>query len=463
LQHPQGAGTPLLDATFDHSGERVATAGSDRSVRIWDAHTGATRTILTGHGSYVTAIAFSPDDSTVATASNDRTARTWDATSGNQLSVLRGHHSWISGLSFPAAGLIATAGADGDVRLWRTGETVLATQEPRDATDSVSFSDDGGLIVTATYSGVELQRWKPGSGTRAVVMPVPGGVNTASLSPDGRLVVVGAAWADNPSAPAQILRVPDGRPSGPPLTVAGRGNGAATAAFSPDGGLIVTTHRDGAARLWSPHSHRPLRRLGPTGPPSEQTTLIDAQFSPDGRRVATVGATGVTRVFDTASGRQLESLPPAKGKLGVAQLNAVAFQPGGKLLATAGEDGQALLWDVETRLKRPLQHDDAVTSVAFSPNGALVATGSQDGGARLWDARTAQPLGVIERAAEPVSSVAFSPDGRRLVVADGTKLVRVLDCGICGSVADLERSARARVSRALSRQERRDYLGGLDG
>jgi len=93
----------------------------------------------------------------------------------------------------------------------------------------------------------------------------------------------------------------------------------------------------------------------------------------------------------------------------------------------------------------------------------LVATGSQDGGARLWDARTAQPLGVIERAAEPVSSVAFSPDGRRLVVADGTKLVRVLDCGICGSVADLERSARARVSRALSRQERRDYLGGLDG
>jgi WD40 repeat protein len=465
LRPPRGGG-PLLDATFDHSGERVATAGLDRSVRIWDARTGATETILTGHGSYVTAIAFSPDDSTVATASNDRTARTWDASSGDQLSVLRGHNAWISGLSFPTFGLIATAGADGDVRLWRTGERELAIQKLGDLADSVSFSDDGALIVSATYSGVELRRWKPG-GARTTLIPVPGGINTASLSPDGRFVVVGAAYDEDPSAPARIFRVPSGRPSGAPLRIAGRRNGAVTAAFSPDGRLVVTTHRDGAARLWSSRSHRALRRLGPTSPPSSQTTLLDAQFSPDGRRVATVGKSGIARIFDTASGRQLESLPVAGGKLGVAQLNAVAFQPGGRLVATAGEDGQALLWDPGTRLTRPLEHDDAVTSVAFSPNGALVLTGSADGGVRLWDARTAQPLGVLERSQpnpeEPHASVAFSPDGRRLAVADGTRQVRVLECEICGSVADLERSARDRVSRTLTPQERRDYLGGLDG
>jgi WD40 repeat protein len=327
----------------------------------------------------------------------------------------------------------------------------------------VSFSDDGALIVTATYSGVELRPWKSGGPAQATTIRVPGGVNTASLSPNGRLVVVGAAYDDDPSAPARIFHVPSGRPSGPPLRLAARGDGAVTAAFSPDGRLVVTTHRDGAARLWSSRSNRELRRLGPTSPPSPDATLIDAQFSPDGRRVATVGATGITRIFDTASGRQLESLPPAGGKLGIVQLNAVAFQPGGRLVATAGEDGQALLWDPGTRLTRPLEHDDAVTSVAFSPNGALVATGSADGGVRLWDARTAQLLGILERSEEPLASVAFSPDGRRLVLADGTRRVRVVACGICGSVADLEHSARARVPRTLTPQERRDYLGGLDG
>ena len=300
------------------------------------------------------------------------------------------------------------------------------------------------------------------------MIPVPDGVNTASLSPDGRHVVVGAAYDEDPSAPARIFRVPSGRPSGAPLRIAGRRNGAVTAAFSPDGraGPDHPPRRRGAPlvialapRAAPPRSDQPAFRA--------DTTLIDAQFSPDGRRVATVGMSGIARVFDTASGRQLESLPAAGGKLGIAQLNAVAFQPGGRLVATAGEDGQALLWDPGTRLTRPLEHDDAVTSVAFSPNGALVLTGSADGGVRLWDARTAQPLGVLERSQpnpeEPLASVAFSPDGRRLVVADGTQQVRVLECGICGSVADLERSARARVSRTLTPQERRDYLGGLDG
>ena len=456
LRHPAPPGAPLVDATFDHSGGRVATAGVDHHVWIWDARTGATKAVLTGHGSYVTAIAFSPDDSTVATASNDRSARTWDAATGEPLSVLRGHDSWISGLAFPRADVIATAGADGDVRLWRTGETQLASFTPRGEPDTVTFSPDGARVAAATTRGVDLRPWKPGAG-RAVFIPVRGGINTASLSPDGRLVVVGAALDDRPSPPARVLRVADGRTSGRPLT-AGPGNGAVTAAFSPDGRMIVTAHRDGAARLWSSRSHRLLRRLGPAGTPSPKATLLDAQFSDDGRRVATVGVAGTARVFDAATGRQLTSVSVPKGALDV-PLNAAAFQPGGRILATGGADALALLWDLSTGKARPLPHDDSVSGVAFSPDGAIVASASWDRTVRLWDARTAQPLGVLERVAEPVASVAFSPDGRRLVTADWTNRVRVWACGICGSIRDLERSARTRVSRRLTPEERRAYLG----
>jgi WD40 repeat protein len=461
LHHPAPAGGPVLDATFDHSGEQVATAGVDHHVWIWDAHTGATKAVLTGHGSYVTAIAFSPDDSTVATASNDRSARTWDAATGEPLSVLRGHTSWISGLAFPAADVIATAGTDGQVRLWRTGETALASFTARGEPDTVSFSRDGALVATATTSGVEIRPWKPGAG-RSVLIPVGGGINTASLSPDGRLVVVAAARDDRPSPPARVLRVSDGRTSGRPLT-AGRANGAVTAAFSPDGRMIVTAHRDGAARLWSSNSQRLLRRLGPPHAPSDDATLLDAQFSHDGRRVATVGATGTARVFDTASGHRLKSLSVPKGAVHEFRLNAAAFQPRGGILATGGDDALALLWDLRTDIARALPHDDGVTSVAFSPDGAIVATASWDGTVRLWDPKTAQPLGVLERVPEGMLSVVFSPDGRRLVTADESGRVRVLDCRICGSIADLESRARARGLRPLTLEERRAYLGDTNG
>jgi WD40 repeat protein len=468
LAAPRGQ---LLDATFDHSAKHVATTAinlkdpADYSVRIWDTRTGAVDAILRGHASYVTAIEFSPDDSTVATASSDRSVRTWNATTGDQLSVLLGHDSQISGLAVPRADLIETAGTGGDVRLWRTGVQQLADLRTRQPVDTVSFSNDGALVVAAVAApdvGVELWPWKRGAAGRAVVIPVVGGASTASLSRDGHLVVVAAAHFERPSAPARVLRVPDGRTIGRPLK-AGSENGAVTAAFSPDGRTILTGHRDGAARLWSSHSHRLLRRLGPTGAPSERITLRDAQFSGDGRRVATVGATCIARIFDTASGRQLHSFSAARGKPDDVEFFSAAFQPGGAQLATTGTDGLTLLWNVTTREPRPLPHGDIVNGVAFSPDGAVVATASWDGTARLWDARTAQPLGILVRESHGVVSVAFSRDGRRLATADATGRVRVVDCEVCGSVADLQRGARARVPRDLTPQERRDYLGETDG
>jgi len=452
----------LLDATFDHAGKRVATASIDHSVRIWDTRTGAIDAILTGHAAYVTAIEFSPDDSTVVTGSNDRSVRTWNATTGDQLSLLLGHESRITGLSFPSADLIETIGTDGDVRLWQTGVRRRADLRTRREPDTLSFSHDDSLVVVATRGGVELLPWRPDAAGRVVVIRVAGGVNTASLSRDGQLVVVAAAYKKRPSAPARVIHVPDARTVGRPL-IAGARNGAVTAAFSPDGRMILTGHRDGAARLWSSRSHRLLRRLGPTGSPSERITLRDAQFSSDGRRVATVGATGIARIFDTASGRELQSFAAGRGQAAKVELYAAAFQPRGAQLATAGIDGLTLLWNVETREARPLPHGDSVNGAAFSPDGAVVGTASWDGTARLWDARTAQPLGILVHEPQGVMSVAFSRDGRRVATADESRRVRVFDCEVCGSVADLQRSARARVPRDLTPQERRDYMGETDG
>src|SRR5262249_39221035 len=110
---------PVRAVAFSSDGQVLASASSDRTVRLWDPNTGTTVANLSSHSDWVRAVAFSPDGQVLASASDDRTVRLWDPNTGTSRATLSGHSDWVWAVAFSLDGqVLASASSDGTVRLW---------------------------------------------------------------------------------------------------------------------------------------------------------------------------------------------------------------------------------------------------------------------------------------------------------------------------------------------------------
>ena len=151
---------PVRFATYSPDGKTLASGGLDRTVRFWDAETGAAVRDLKGHEGMAYAGAYSPDGKTLAVASS-KTVAVWDAKTDALLHTLEGHDGAAFCLAFsPDGSEIATGGRDKTVRRWnaKTGELIKTLEKHAAPVTAVAYSPDGADLLSGDANG-KILRW----------------------------------------------------------------------------------------------------------------------------------------------------------------------------------------------------------------------------------------------------------------------------------------------------------------
>ncbi len=341
------------------------------------------RTLSNAHQNGVKALTFSPDGAQLASVGGDGFVRIWNLADGTLIRSLRAHSYSISTALFLGTESLLTAGSErlgtsstGSIKRWRLSDGSLVQEWAGHGgrMTRTTFSPDGEKLATAGLDGA-IYLWRTGDGNvlrRLFSEPVEQSVYALRFAPDGGTLASGGQDG--------MLRLWDVVRGGFPHFFLAHSGGITSLRYSPDGSMVITGGYDRMVKLWDATTRLLVRTLsGHLG----GVSALDV--SPDGSLIASASFDETVRLWHAPTGALLSVL---RGHRGVVW--SVDFSPDGSYLFSGGADGTVRMWDVRTgNLIRMWQaHSGGVYQLAISPAGHLLASLGEDEALRFWNAHT---------------------------------------------------------------------------
>ena len=385
-----GHASPVSTLAFSSDEQMLASGDGSGEIKLWDAKTGQGLSAIAEANNLkeapgVGALAFSPDGKLLAAAlvvTEDITKNPnpksktqiaiWELSSGRQVQTLPSQDIRVDTIAFsPDSRMLASGGASNIVTLWdvASGKVSTAFTGKAEVVNVIRFTTDGAEMMSGNW-GTSLTAWSVSTGM--LVRQIPGSPRLQT----GHLPIP-MFFHNGPIFNSAVDRFAEAPFSNPTVVV----------------------------REWP--SMKTLREFKQNG--SSSTSL---GFSSSGRLLASGNTNGDIRIWDVDAGVELATI-----KEGFSS-DIITMSADNKLLAQVSEDGNSIrLWDTanETTVKELTGHTAEINTLVFSPDSKILASGSDDSTIRLWDLQNGE-VKIIKAHEEVagVGAIAFHPSGRWL-------------------------------------------------
>ncbi len=415
--------TSLQQEFITKSKKAIATAGEDRTIKLWSVD-GTWQRTLTGHTDAIRSVEFTRDSKTILSGSWDRTIMLWN-TNGNLLVTIRGHQDRVQDIEVsPDNKMVASASSDTTIKLWQVPDTLLRPFTGHRAGVLDVVLRDRLMASASEDNTIRLWQWnQPQEGLIRTPSQVLRGhkksVWDVALSPNGKFLA--SAGVDQTiklwNTQGKLL-----------TTLTGHGEPIRDVDISPDGKMMASASDDNTVRLWELDQMEGLQVTFKRLFIEHQREVYQIAFSPDSQLLASVSEDRqvIIRHLKQVGQGATETLKLSGHSDAV---RSVAFSPDGQFLASAGDDKTIRLWKIQRgkELKATLYktlegHERRILDIAFSPDGQLLASASRDDTVKLWR-QDGTLVTTLRGHTDSVFGLGFSPDGQFLASGSNDRLI----------------------------------------
>ncbi len=424
-------------------GTRLAAAGLQSTIAVWDLAARRLESKLIGHAGAVNSLAFFSDGNRLVSSGADNTIRTWDIANTSQLRLFRGHRSPVQSvaLSPDEQRIVSTSGDE--VRLWNgVAQAAEQTLDTGQSWATPTLSPDGKWLVTCEYQATNtIKFWDlPSRQFRFDLCTLPMNTPGGRFSPDGLLLAVPsedrkvyiwktAGWREQTarSEPLAVLAQPF-EPGAPK--------------FSPDGQIMAVcgwapapvaepSHVLNRITFWQVGTWKQLALVPKAGmSDSEDSAAADLQFMKDGRTVAVAYKDGWIRFWDIESGRWLTQFRDHAAGRRDFSIGFILSHDECRLVSWNQIDSKVVVHDLRD-MRHPQKigfwscgHVGLMWQAMFDPEQESVVSAGIDGRIKFWNPITQEAALTLKNGDGPGGVFSFTPDGNLMVSADAHGTLR---------------------------------------